>query len=187
MDTLALALLICSTAASLFAVPDFRWEDLIEPTMQAAIATPLVLTALLVMRVHGVRPTRERQLMALFLGLMPTVYLLSGYLHGISWLWMLIELIGQGIFAAIAVAGVRQSPWILVAGLAAHGLVWDAFHYERTTFMPSWYAVACLIVDVGWAGYAALRVPAWVADTENARQAAAAPGRVLAGAVSTAH
>jgi hypothetical protein len=53
---LALAALVLSTAWSQLAVPDLHLGDLVEPTVQAAILTPLVLTALLAFRLGGVAP-----------------------------------------------------------------------------------------------------------------------------------
>jgi hypothetical protein len=164
MDTVAIALLVLSTAGSLLLVPDIRAADLIEPTIQAALTTPVVFTALLVMRLRGWRPIAERRLLALFLGMMPTVYLLAGALHGITPSWLAVEVIGQIFFAAVALAGLWWSPWFLVTGIAAHGLLWDLPHHGRAPFMADWYAIGCLVVDVGWAGYAALRVPAWEAE-----------------------
>lgn len=167
MDIVAVALLILSTAGSLFMVPDIRAAaDLLEPTIQAAIFTPMTMTAVMIGRLRGWRPVIERRLLALFLGLMPTVYLLSGAWHGMPSPWLLVEVGGQVVFGALALGGLWGSPWLLAVGIAAHGLLWDLPHLGRTPFMPDWYAIACLIVDVGWGGYAALRIPAWEADRE---------------------
>ncbi len=164
MDTLALAALVLSTALSMLTVPDLQLHDLVEPTVQAALATPFVLTALVAMRIAAAPPIWERRLLALFLVAMPAVYLGSLALHGGGRGWLGVELAGQAAFAVIALAGLRRS-WVLVAGLAAHGLLWDLWHHGRTPFMPDWYATGCLAVDVGYALYAASRVRAWDAAT----------------------
>jgi len=169
MDVIALAALVLSTAMSMLLVPDLHAGDLVEPTIQAAILTPFVLTALLAFRVAGTPPVWERRLLALFLLLMPTVYLGSLALHGGDRAWLATEIAGQLVFATLAVAGLRGSGWLLVFGIAAHGVLWDLWHHGRTPFMPDWYATGCLIVDVGWALYAASRVPVWhgLARTER--------------------
>jgi hypothetical protein len=121
--------------------------------------------------------------LALFLLGMPTVYLGSLALHGGNRSWLTTELIGQIAFATLAIAGLRGSGWILVAGLAAHGLAWDLWHHGRTPFMPDWYAVGCLIVDVGWALYAASRVAVWhaaAASEQRSSTPASAPASSLA-------
>jgi len=122
MDILALAALVLSTAWSQLAVPDLHLGDLVEPTVQAAILTPLVLTALLAFRLGGVAPVWERRLLALFLLAMPTVYLGALALHGGTRSWFTTELVGQLAFATLAMAGLRGSGWILVFGLAALGV-----------------------------------------------------------------
>jgi hypothetical protein len=173
MDTMALACLILSTGLSLLVVPDVGLADLIEPTVQAAVGTPFVLTALVALRVGAAPPIWERRVLALFLLLMPTIYLGALALHGGSPAWLGAELAGQAAFATIAIVGLRRSGWVLVAGLAAHGLLWDLWHHGRASFMPDWYSSACLIVDVGWALYAASRVRVW-----GSAAAAERPGRL---------
>src|ERR1043166_133294 len=88
MDVLALASLVLSTAMSMLLVPDLHAEDLVEPTLQAAILTPFVLTALLAFRIAGTPPVWERRVLALFLLSMPTVYLGSLAVHGGDRAWL---------------------------------------------------------------------------------------------------
>ncbi len=100
----------------------------------------------------------ERILLGVFLLSMPGVYLGDWRLfHGSpSWLW--IELAGQVIFGALAIAGMWRWPWLIAAGIAAHGLAWDAWHYHSGSATPDWYAIGCAIVDVGLAAYYAIRL-----------------------------
>lgn len=178
MDAAGIVVLILSTAVALLIVPDVHLADLVEPTVQAALGTPLVLTAIVLGRFAGWRPRVERRLLALFLALMPAVYLLSLALHGDVHGWWSVELAGQLLFAAVAVAGLRVSGWFLALGIVAHGLAWDLPHVGRTQFMPDWYAWACMAVDVGWGCYAATRVAAWEEDARavaGARVLVAAP------------
>jgi hypothetical protein len=92
---------------------------------------------------------------------MPLVYV-SRYLfastgHAASfWLW--VEVLGTIIFVALAVLGVKRSPWFLAIGMVLHGLVWDTWHYQRSTYIPDWYVIACLAVDLAFGAYVAARV-----------------------------
>ena len=53
------------------------------------------------------------------------------------------------VFAALAVAGFTGNAWLVVAGLAGHG-IFDALH-ERlrlASSVPSWWPAFCLAFDV---------------------------------------
>ena len=89
------------------------------------------------------------------------------------------------IFAVLAVAGLRGSGWYLAVGIAAHGLAWDLWHHGRTTFIPDWYTIGCLIVDVGWGLYAASRVAVW--DAESSRLERFRPARDVPATPRSAH
>lgn len=169
MDTIALAALVLSTTLSLLLTPDLHVADLIEPTVNATITAPIMMTVILALRLSGARPVWERRVLAAFLFLMPTVYLLSLALHGAAAGWLSTELAGQVLYGALAIAGLLHSGWWLVLGIGAHGLGWDIWHYGRTSFIPDWYAVGCLVVDVGWAFYAASRVPVWASAGDPVR------------------
>jgi hypothetical protein len=60
------------------------------------------------------------------------------------------------VFVGAAVVGFRGSLWILVAGLAAHGL-FDAIHgrWIANPGVPAWWPAFCLAYDVAAAGYLA--------------------------------
>ena len=68
------------------------------------------------------------------------------------------------LFVIAAVAGFKGSAWIIVGGLAAHG-VQDAFHGHviANAGVPAWWPAWCLAYDVGAA--AAL---AWILTRANA-------------------
>jgi hypothetical protein len=74
------------------------------------------------------------------------------------WFW---EVLGTIIFVALAVLGLKGSPWFLAVGIVAHGLAWDTWHYRNSTYMPDWYASACLAGDLAFGAYVAARVPAY--------------------------
>jgi hypothetical protein len=66
---------------------------------------------------------------------------------------VLLESIVMILFVIAAVAGFKGSSWIIVAGLAAHG-VQDAVHGHiiATAGVPAWWPAWCLAYDVGAAG-----------------------------------
>jgi hypothetical protein len=62
---------------------------------------------------------------------------------------LVLETIGFVVFAAAAAIGFRTSLWIVVAGLAAHG-VFDFFHHAliENPGVPDWWPSWCLGYDV---------------------------------------
>ena len=66
---------------------------------------------------------------------------------------VLFESILMTLFVAAAVAGFKASPWIIVGGLAVHG-VQDAVHgyIVANAGVPAWWPAWCLAYDVGAAG-----------------------------------
>ena len=95
---------------------------------------------------------------------MPIVYVMR-YLSASSGreanIWFWVEVLGVPLFATLAMLGWKRSPWFLVIGILAHGLGWDSWHYRNSTYIPDWYAVLCVAVDLGFAAYAAVRAPAY--------------------------
>jgi hypothetical protein len=94
---------------------------------------------------------------------MPLVYVMGWFVArgrgASSWIW--VELLGLAIYAAFAALGLKNSPWFLAIGIAAHGLAWDSWHYKNSAYVPDWYAVACLLVDLVLGAYLIARVPAY--------------------------
>jgi len=77
----------------------------------------------------------------------------------VSW-WLMVELIGVGIYGGMALLGVKHSVLWLASAWALHP-VWDiAIHYHGpgASFAPDWYAIACVSFD--------LLVAAYIAHTE---------------------
>ena len=73
---------------------------------------------------------------------------MSGSIHTV-----LMESIVMAVFAIAAVVGFKSSGWIVVGGLAGHG-VFDAFHGHvlENSGVPVWWPAFCLAYDVGAAG-----------------------------------
>lgn len=153
---------VVGTWIALFRVP---WRVSGDPCLIAAAATGVITACLWVSRWQGSRGASfERYLLAGFLVFMALVYVMR-YLFvsaapvATSWLW--VEILSVPIFAALAVLGVKRSPWFLAIGIALHGLAWDSWHYRNSTYMPDWYIVACLAVDITLGAYVAARTPAY--------------------------
>lgn len=136
-----------------------------DPCLLAAAATVVIVTCLWLTRWRGLPGLNfERNLLAGFLMGMPLVYV-SRYLFAstgrVANYWFWVEVLGTTIFVALAVLGLKRSPWFLAIGIVAHGLAWDTWHYRNSAYIPDWYATACLAVDLAFATYVAARVPAY--------------------------
>jgi hypothetical protein len=132
-----------SVVAVVTIVPPAEWGRVGEPTWFAIVAFLLSVALAVAVEIRPA-PRLERIWFAAFLAGMPGICiataLRAGESAGIEWL-------GLAIFGACAIAGLRR-PAFLAWGIAAHGLLWDALHVGRSSFMPDWYAVVCLIADV---------------------------------------
>ena len=164
-EKLAFGFAAALTAGALYLVPSWQ-TAFTDPCHLAGILSAGTILLLLVTRHLGRRGiVIERRVLALFLAGMPLVYVASwlvtrGAGAGSRWLW--IEIAGFPLYTALAVLGLTRSPWFLAAGIAAHGVAWDSWHYYANTgYIPSWYAIGCFLVDVGLGIYIAARIPAW--------------------------
>jgi len=173
LDVVGFSALIAQLVASLVLLARVPSLDFSVPVVQASAAGILSTLLIVSIRARGLRGSRaERLLLALFLGGMPLVYVGSWFrLQQPGWLW--IELVGTCVFVVLAVLGWRRSAWFLAGGILAHGLLWDLPHHARQEFVPTWYTLGCLIVDVGMAIYAAVEVP-WFARSTRVPAAALA-------------
>jgi hypothetical protein len=160
-DLVGFAFLYAQLASTFWLVPDWSLSHLGEPAFQAAAGNILAGAAITAIRFSGRRGSdAERLLLAVFLAAMPLIYLSSWFLAPQPG-WLAGELVGVVIFGTLAVLGWRGSIWWLALGIAAHGLFWDLWHYDRATFIPNWYALGCLITDVSLGVYVALQAQAF--------------------------
>jgi hypothetical protein len=166
-EPFALALLLATTAATLLGVPLDSWRaSAADPCHLAALAALATTATLTVTRHLGARAFPiERTLLALFLAGMPLVYVGSwvwaSEAHRTT-AWLVVEICGVPIYGTLAFVGLRRAPIFLVLGIAAHGLLWDAWHIGRSAYVPDWYAVGCLVMDVSLAVYLAVRTKRWL-------------------------
>jgi hypothetical protein len=164
-EKMALAFATLLTAGSLLLAPS--WSHPLVDVCHVAGILALVTVAILwgaFAFAEDVRAVIEQFAAALFLVGMPVVYIVAWLQvsDGSTVNWLLIEMAGFPLYAALAVLGLWKSPWFLVIGIAGHGLGWDAWHYfSSTPYIPHWYAIGCLLADIGLSVYFAARIPAW--------------------------
>jgi hypothetical protein len=146
------------TVRTLYMVPS--WQVPGDPFPLAAVVGAVTVACLWLARWLGSRAIRfERTMLAGFLVAMPLVYVMGWFAAASSWIW--VELLGLALFAAFAALGLKNSPWFLAIGIAGHGFAWDLWHYKNSAYIPDWYAVACMLVDLALGAYVAARVPAY--------------------------
>ncbi len=150
-----LVLAVC-VSATLALVPGKVWLGPLDTPHVAACALLLTLVTLAVLcAVH--RPHTQRIWVAVFLAVMPIVYV-RGALRVPSPSVLAIELLGLGTFVALALGGLFVSPWLFALGMFGHGLGWDLWHRDGP-LVPGWYRIVCMVVDVGLGAYVVLMVP----------------------------
>lgn len=162
-ESLILLALLCYTA---IVAHQTSWAGFAtDPCLWATVgATNSFVFLLLLRHVPAKFVWLERLTVALFLGGMPLVYLGRWLWHGGATAgtgWLAVELFGTVVFVGLAILGYRGLPWLLVGGVALHGIAWDSWHLGTSTYVPDWYARACLVIDLGLALYCATRIPLW--------------------------
>ena len=122
----------------------------------AILAVPLILIAFLPSRF--IRDIIGRSLLVIFLFAAAGAYFGFALVAAPGPIWVLAELVQVIIFGAIALLGLRGSPWWLAAGWALHPL-WDVvLHYVGPghSFAPITYTIPCLSFDLLVAAYIAI-------------------------------
>jgi hypothetical protein len=112
-------------------------------------AIGLVLSAVVAVFARTVGLDRDRAFYPTVMIVIASYYVLFAAIGG-SLPTVAIESVIMVLFAGVAVAGFKSSPWIVVAALAGHG-VFDALngYVIENTGMPAWWPAWCLAYDVG--------------------------------------
>jgi|SRR5690242_17472576 len=99
---------------------------------------------------------RDRVFYPTLLAVIATYYILFAVV-GSSMPALALELLMAGAFLALAVAGFKKNLWLIVAGLAGHG-VFDFFHHLliQNPGVPAWWPGFCLSFDVLAGGFLAI-------------------------------
>lgn len=92
---------------------------------------------------------RDRSFYPTVLIVIASYYILFAVMAG-STRALILESLVMMVFVAFAVAGLKGSPWLVVAGLAGHGVM-DSFHglILDNPGVPEWWPGWCLAYDVG--------------------------------------
>ena len=101
---------------------------------------------------------KDRSFYPVVLIVIAALYLLFAAMAG-SASCLVAESLPALAFMTMAALGFRRSPWLVVAGLALHG-VFDFFHAALITNpgVPAWWPGWCLAYDVVAAGYLAVLI-----------------------------
>ena len=101
---------------------------------------------------------KERSFYPVMLIVIATLYLLFAAM-AMSTGALVAEAIPALVFVVIASLGFRSTPWLVVAGLALHG-VFDFFHRGliANPGVPEWWPGWCLAYDVAAAVYLAVLI-----------------------------
>ncbi len=101
---------------------------------------------------------KDRSFYPVVLIVIAALYLLFAAMAG-STDTLVAEAIPALGFIAMAAVGFRKTPWLVVAGLALHG-VFDFFHHAviANPGVPKWWPGWCLAYDVVAAAYLAVLI-----------------------------
>ena len=101
---------------------------------------------------------RERGFYPVVLVVIASYYALFAVMGG-SMGALAVEVGVMAGFVTLAVIGFRRAPWLVVAGLAGHGVL-DMVHPHLVTNpgVPAWWPMFCMAFDVAAAGYLAVRL-----------------------------
>jgi uncharacterized membrane protein len=124
--------------------------------MELLIGLVLGLGTVVSARLSGL--DRERGFFPILLMVIATYYILFAVMGNSSGAIM-AEVVAAVIFAAIAKAGFKFTPWLVVAGLAGHG-VFDLIHGMLITNpgVPAFWPVFCAAFDVVLAAALAMQL-----------------------------
>ena len=176
MKHFALVLLVAQLAISIALLPESPLAHPGEPTYLAAIASIAVSLALGVTRFVPRPPWFDRLVLAVFLAAMPVIYAWCALLRGGA-SDLALESVGIAIYGGAALVGYLRAPWLIGAGIIAHGLGWDAWHHGRSGYVPDWYSAACLVVDIGLGLFALVHLRRGAGSDHPATAADALPRR----------
>jgi hypothetical protein len=106
----------------------------------------------------ALRLERDRAFYPTVLIVIAFLYVLFGAMGG-SGRAIVVESLIAGVFVAAASLGFRRNLWLVVAGLAAHGVM-DLFHGRLVANpgVPTWWPAFCSTYDLAAAAYLAWRL-----------------------------
>jgi hypothetical protein len=124
----------------------------------SGVIEALVLVAIAYLLSRFTKDIVGRSLLAAVLIVAAAVYIVFAVRAGEGAYWVVGEVVGVGIYGAMALRGLRGSLLWLAAGWALHP-VWDvALHYfgPGGSFAPASYTITCVSFDLMVAAYVAV-------------------------------
>lgn len=122
--------------------------EIIVMTYTLEIVVGAMVAGLLIAVFHRVRFDRALRFWAQALVVASAIYVGFVLVGDAPIRSLLVEAGGLVLFVALAILGVRYSPWVLAGAWFAH-IAWDALlHSHNTTFVPQWYPAACIGFDL---------------------------------------
>ncbi len=153
----ATLLLVLATVAALAVVPDWPHRHLANPSYWAVGGFVVLTVRLLSRSRRSWEPGGAARLVVIaFLALVPIVYVADWFRFGGSGPELGLQLAGVALWLWAALAA-RTSDTVLWVACIAHAL-WDAIHFGRVSFIPEWYAAACLAADMGLGAFVLLEL-----------------------------
>jgi hypothetical protein len=153
-DDLVLAV---AAASALAVVPEWPSSGLRDPSYWGVVGF-LVLALLLLVSGRGSWSpgSLNRRLVVAFLVALPLLYLAHWLRFGGSSLELGVQLGGLGAWLLLAALG-RRSDTPLWLGCVLHGL-WDAVHFGRVDFVPTWYGAMCIVADIALGAFVLMQL-----------------------------
>jgi hypothetical protein len=121
-------------------------------------AIGIVLALIVSVYASSLRLDRDRAFYPTVLIVIASYYVLFAVMGG-SGRVIVVESLVMGVFVVAASLGFRGTLWLVVAALAAHGVL-DFFHARLVSNagVPEWWPAFCLTYDVAAAGYLTWRL-----------------------------
>ncbi|HEX6963661.1 MAG TPA: hypothetical protein VF175_17475 [Lacipirellula sp.] len=120
-----------------------------------AYAVGLALSLIVMWFARATGLDRDRAFYPILVIAIASYYVLFAIMAG-STRALIAESIVMVPFLLVAVIGFKANLWLVVVGLAAHG-IFDAFHgrFAANPGVPEWWPAFCSAFDIGAAGFLA--------------------------------
>jgi len=115
----------------------------------------VLLGGLFLLAVRQRRPGHQSIVLSITLIVVALVYVAFALANRAGWRWLLLEVVGAGVYTMAAFLSIQRSLGWLVLGWATHPF-WDVGVHlvnRQPNFAPAWYEIACVSFDFIVAAY----------------------------------
>ena len=148
MEKISIGLVFLATFCLYPLVPDNPVHHLDNPNYWGVMGYVAIFATVVILRLNeSLSIELERSILTVFLAGMPLIYVADWVRFDGTSFWIIVELIGLSIYAAIAYLSNKKYLILLPIGIAGHGL-WDLLHFNQDLYVPNWYVLACAIIDI---------------------------------------